>query len=124
DDLVTDQPNTTTFYDYLDTPAWHYNTDEMTKDKYRTWGDFRGYSRVQVRQGDATGQQTAVEYRYLRGMDGDRLNKTGGTKDVWVDDSWGGRTEDHEALNGFQLEEIHFNGVGGPEINSTVSTPW
>ncbi len=35
--------------DYLDTPAWHYNTDEITQDKFRTWGGWRGY-------GDDTGR--------------------------------------------------------------------
>jgi hypothetical protein len=51
DDAVTDQLNTTTFYDYLDAPAWHYQDDEITKDKFKTWGDWRGYSRVQVPPG-------------------------------------------------------------------------
>jgi YD repeat-containing protein len=125
DDLVTDQPNITTWYDYLDDPAWAYNTDELTKDKYRTWGDWRGYGRVQVRQGDATGQQTAIEYRYLRGLDGDKApSQPGGVRDVWVSDSWGGTVEDHEALQGFVLQTIVFNGPGGAEVSSTVNTPW
>ena len=72
DDVATDQLNETTFYDYLDSPAWHYLDDEITKDKYKTWGDWRGYGQVRVRHGDASGKQTAVEYRYLRGMDGDK----------------------------------------------------
>ncbi len=124
DDTATDQLNQTTFYDYLDAPAWHYNTDEITKDKYRTWGDWRGYGRVQVRQGDPSGTQTATEYRYLRGMDGDRASDTGGAKDVWVDDTWGGRIEDHEALQGVVRQEINFNGPGGAEVSSTVTDPW
>ncbi|MBV1854613.1 RHS repeat domain-containing protein [Catellatospora tritici] len=121
DDTVTDQDTDTTFYDY-DTPAWAYNTDELTKDKYRTWGDWRGYGKVTVRHGDPTGQQTAVESRYLRGMDGDKA--TSGVKDVWVNDSWGGTIEDHEALRGFLLQTITYNGPGGAEVSSTRNNPW
>ncbi|WP_203701596.1 RHS repeat-associated core domain-containing protein [Asanoa iriomotensis] len=122
DDTVTDQPTEVTSYDYLDTPAWAYNNDEMTKDKHRTWSSWRGHGRVQVRHGNPSGQQTAVEYRYLRGMDGDKA--TSGVKDVWVNDSWGGRIEDHEALAGFQLQEIVLNGPGGGEVSSTRDDPW
>jgi len=123
DDLVTDQPTQTTYYDYLDTPAWHYSRDEITKDKFRTWGEWRGYGRVRVRQGHPTGQQTAVEYRYLRGMHGDR-QPGGGTRTVSVTDSWGGTITDHEALAGFLLQEITYDGPGGEEISSTRNEPW
>ncbi|MDM4721035.1 RHS repeat-associated core domain-containing protein [Micromonospora sp. WMMA1363] len=121
DDTVTDQPSEVTLYDY-DTPAWAYNTDELTKDKYRTWGDWRGYGKVTVRHGDTTGQQTAVEHRYLRGLDGDKASS--GVKDVWVTDSWGGTIEDHEALRGFELQTITKNGPSGAEVASTRNDPW
>lgn len=121
DDTATDQPTEVTMYDY-DTPAWAYNTDELTKDKYRTWSDWRGYGKVTVRHGDASGQQTAVEYRYLRGLDGDKASS--GVRDVWVTDSWGGRIEDHEALKGFELQAITKNGPSGAEVSSTRNDPW
>jgi hypothetical protein len=57
-------------------------------------------------------------------MDGDRLNASGGTKDVWVSDTWGGSTEDHEALQGFELQSIRYNGPDGPEVDSTLKTRW
>lgn len=120
-DTVTDQPAEVTLYDY-DTPAWAYNTDELTKDKYRTWSDWRGYGKVTVRHGATDGQQTAVEYRYLRGLDGDKASS--GVKDVWVTDSWGGRIEDHEALKGFELQTITKNGPSGAEVSSTRNDPW
>lgn len=129
DDTVADQLNTTTFYDYLDNPAWHYTDDEITKDKYKTWGDWRGYGRVQVREGTSSGAQTAVEYRYLRGMDGDKLPDDGNpntvdARDVHVTGLWGGAIEDHEALRGFLLHEIVLNGAGGAEVSSTRNDPW
>ncbi|MFI7578246.1 RHS repeat-associated core domain-containing protein [Micromonospora sp. NPDC049497] len=121
DDTVTDQPTEVTQYDY-DTPAWAYNTDELTKDKHRTWSDWRGYGKVTVRHGDPAGQQTAVEHRYLRGLDGDKA--ASGVKDVWVTDSWGGSVEDHEALQGFELQTITKNGPTGAEVSSTRNDPW
>ncbi|MEQ4304519.1 RHS repeat-associated core domain-containing protein [Plantactinospora sp. B6F1] len=123
DDIVTDQPTQSIFYDYLDTPAWAYNTDELTKDKYRTWGDWRGYGRVQVRKGDPTsGVRTATEYRYLRGMHGDK--QPSGTRNVQVPDTWGGSITDHEALRGFLRQEITFDGAGGAEVSSKLFEPW
>ncbi|WP_245828191.1 RHS repeat-associated core domain-containing protein [Micromonospora avicenniae] len=120
DDTVTDQPTEVIEYDY-DTPAWAYNKDELTKDKYRTWSDWRGYGKVTVRHGDPAGQQTSVEYRYLRGLDGDKA--ASGVKDVQVTDSWGGTIEDHEALQGFELQTITYNGRGGAETSSTRNDP-
>ncbi|GAA0801727.1 hypothetical protein Sya03_06590 [Spirilliplanes yamanashiensis] len=122
-DTVTDQPTQTTFYDYLDDPAWHYQDDEITKDKHKTWGDWRGYGKVRVRQGTAEGRQTATEYRYLRGMNGDKGRE--GTVEVT---DWGGTVVDHEALNGFLRQEITFDGATatsvGRELFSTVHVPW
>ena len=120
-DTVTNQVPEVTTYAY-DTPAWAYNTDELTKDKYRTWSDWRGYGKVTVYHGDPAGQQTAVEHRYLRGLDGDKASS--GVKDVWVADSWGTSIEDHEALRGFELQTITYNGRGGAEVSSTRNDPW
>ncbi len=125
-DAATDQLADTTFYDYLDNPAWHYTTDELTKDAYRSWGEWRGYGRVQIRHGDptGTGTQTALEFRYLRGMDGDHApHSPGGVRDVWVADSWGGSIEDQEALAGFEREQITLAGAGGAEVSSTLNDP-
>lgn len=111
-----------TFYDYLDTPAWHYTDDELTPDKYKTWGGWRGYGRVRVRKGVPGSTQTATEYRYMRGMDGDK--QPSGVRDVWVPDTWGGSIEDHEAHNGFVRQQITLNGPGGAEVSSTLDDPW
>nr|WP_240742104.1 RHS repeat-associated core domain-containing protein [Micromonospora zingiberis] len=122
DDLVTDQPTETTFYDYLDEPAWAYTSNELLPDKHRTWSDWRGYGQVRLRHGNPTnGAQTAVEYRYLRGMHGDK--QPSGTRNVQVAGTWGGSITDHEALQGFLRQEITYNGVGGAEISSTVHEP-
>lgn len=128
-DLVGGGPAVLTSYSYLDTPAYHYDENELVQPKYRTWGDARGYGRVRVTRGDVTDTRTVTEYRYLRGMDGDCLTVSAGTcatrrTGVSVSDSLGRDVADHERAAGWQLEETTYNGVGGPEVSAKVDTPW
>ncbi|MEV1286366.1 RHS repeat-associated core domain-containing protein [Micromonospora sp. NPDC049679] len=110
-----------TNYDYLDTPAWHYDDSELVEEKKRTWGQFRGYGKVRVRKGLESGVQSATEYLYLRGMDGDK--QPSGTRDVWVTDSQGIRIEDHDAYSGMLREETTLLGNGGAWVSGTINTP-
>lgn len=111
-----------TYYDYLDAPAWHYDNIQLVKEEKRTWGQFRGYGQVKIRVGLDTGTQSTTEYRYLRGMDGDKQpNNT--TRDVNVQDSFGGIVEDHDAYAGMLLQETTFNGATGPWVSGTINTP-
>ncbi|MBO3747458.1 hypothetical protein J5X84_15380 [Streptosporangiaceae bacterium NEAU-GS5] len=117
-----------TNYDYLDTPAWHYDNSELVKEKKRTWGQWRGYGKVRVRTGLESGPQTAIEYRYFRGMDGDK--QTTGVRDVWVKDSLDGTgdphskaIEDHDALSGMERERITYDGLGGTWLTGTLTEP-
>ncbi|BCJ43475.1 hypothetical protein GCM10010168_42150 [Actinoplanes ianthinogenes] len=117
-----------TNYDYLDTPAWAYDKSPMVKPKKRTWGDYRGYGRVQVRVGIDSETQTRTEYRYFRGLDGDPQPAADGTlppkgtpRTVQVEDSLGGKIADHEALSGMLREQIDYNGSAW--ISGTLNTP-
>ncbi|MEU8606658.1 RHS repeat-associated core domain-containing protein [Actinoplanes sp. NPDC048791] len=117
-------------YKYLDTPAWAYDDSPLTKPKKRTWGDYRGYGRVEVRQGLEDGVQSATEYRYFRGMDGDQqpddkgdLPPTGTPRNVDVEDSLGNKIADHESFSGILRETIVKNGVGGTWVSGTLNTP-
>lgn len=111
-----------TYYDYLDSPAWHYDNIQLVKPKKRTWGQFRGYGRVKIRVGLDTGVQSSTEYRYLRGMDGDKQpNNT--TRDVRVSDSFGGSVEDHDAYAGLLLQETTLDGANGAWVSGTINTP-
>ncbi|MFD1322244.1 polymorphic toxin-type HINT domain-containing protein [Micromonospora sonneratiae] len=110
-----------TNYDYLDTPAWHYDDSELVEEKKRTWGQFRGYGKVRVRKGFEDGVQSATEYLYLRGMDGDK--QPSGTRTVTVTDSQGDAIEDHEAYNGMLREVTTLLGPGGDWITGTINTP-
>jgi RHS repeat-associated protein len=123
-DLLTNAPFKETTLTYPNEPAWHYDDNELTLPKYRTWGDWRGYAYVYVQTGPV-GFQTSKRYLYFRGMHGDRASTTGsGTKTVMVKDTTGAVYADFDRLNGFVREEITYNGAGGAEVTGTVNTPW
>ncbi|GAB1823445.1 RHS repeat-associated core domain-containing protein [Herbidospora sp. RD11066] len=118
-----------TNYDYLDTPAWRYDDSELVEEKKRTWGQFRGYGHVRVRTGLESGPQSSTEYRYFRGMDGDK-QPDDKVRDVWVKDSLDGtgdahskKIEDHDALSGQLREETAFEGLGGTWVSGKLMEP-
>ncbi|HCU50870.1 MAG TPA: hypothetical protein DGG94_13900, partial [Micromonosporaceae bacterium] len=111
-----------TYYDYLDTPAWHYDDSELVKEDKRTWGQYRGFGHVRVRKGFTTGVQLTNESWFLRGMDGDK-QPSGTPRDVWVSDAWGNSIEDHQAYSGTALEQRTVNGANGLWVSGTVNTP-
>ncbi|MFJ9710558.1 polymorphic toxin-type HINT domain-containing protein [Streptomyces sp. NPDC101234] len=123
-------PDQVTMYDYLDGAAWHYDdTDGMTKDKFKTWSDWRGYGHVRVRtggQGGAPAMRTQTDSHFLRGMDGDRKNTSGGTKDVSVtlDPGEGDPITDHASTAGFGYKTVTYSAPGGKVLAKTVNRPW
>ncbi|RZU76703.1 RHS repeat-associated protein [Micromonospora kangleipakensis] len=110
-----------TNYDYLDQPAWHYDNSELTEPKKRTWGEFRGYGKVRVRKGLESGVQSATEYLYYRGMDGDK--QPSGTRSVDITDSQNTTVADEDPYAGMLREETTLLGFGGSWIDSTITTP-
>jgi YD repeat-containing protein len=110
-----------TNYDYLDKPAWHYDDSELVDEKKRTWGQYRGYGKVRVRTGLESGTQSATEYLYLRGMDGDK--QPSGVRDVSVTDSQGVSIKDDPAFTGMLREQTTTLGPGGAWISGTINTP-
>ncbi|MEH1016976.1 polymorphic toxin-type HINT domain-containing protein [Micromonospora sp. CPCC 206060] len=115
-----------TYYTYGGTPAWHYADDDgLSKPKYKTWNQFRGFATVKTRVGDVPGAQTLTETRYLRGMHGDRLNPTGGTRSVTVPASIGSETVyDEDQFAGMVREKIVYNGTESKPVSKTVNVPW
>jgi RHS repeat-associated protein len=110
----------TTSYAYLGGAAWHYDSNELVKPKYRTYGQFRGYGKVQTRVGDATNdKQTLSEATYFRGM-----SKNNNTTVVQLTDSQGAKHEDLDDLSGRVLESTSYRGDGGPAESSTINTYW
>ncbi|MFI7280845.1 RHS repeat-associated core domain-containing protein [Micromonospora chersina] len=135
---TSDQTSTDviTKYEYLDGVAWHHTDDDgLTRDKFRTWADYRGYGRVRVRVG-TDGRESLSETRYYRGMDGDRLAPSGGARDInlraldlngdgdTADAADAPQVSDADALAGEVREETVYNGVDTDVISISVSEAW
>jgi YD repeat-containing protein len=119
-DLTGGAPDMVTGYDYsIGQPAWHYADDDgLTPEKYKTWSQWHGYSKVRV----ATAGGGRTDYWYFQGMDGDRASASGGTRSVSVTDGEGGSYPDHESLQGMTLRTVTYN--NGAAVRKSVTTPW
>ncbi|MFD7101401.1 RHS repeat-associated core domain-containing protein [Streptomyces celluloflavus] len=123
-------PDQVTDYDYLDGAAWHYNDDDgLTKEKHKTWSQWRGYGHVRVTaggQGGSSAMKSQEDTYFLRGMNGDRNDTSGGTKRVSVslDDGEGSAITDDAAMAGFTYKTVQFDKPGGKVVGKTVSRPW
>ncbi|GAA0801694.1 RHS repeat-associated core domain-containing protein [Spirilliplanes yamanashiensis] len=127
DDRTDDGVDKVTSYLYdKDGVAWHYDDNELTKAKKKTWSQNRGYRKVRTITGAAGSVQLETESTYLRGMDGDRKGDSteDGYKDVAETATDGTRVADDNRLQGFLLEQRTLRGVGGPEVSGLVNTPW
>ncbi|WSM88609.1 RHS repeat protein [Streptomyces sp. NBC_01696] len=101
-------------YTYLDGMGWAKSKDdEFTDAKHLTYGDRKGYGRVQVRTGTTPDQPTLKEYRYFRGIDG-----------AAVKDHEGVAVTDREAFAGMPREEASYNRDGGKLETTTSYEPW
>lgn len=104
--------------------AWHYDDDETTKAKYRTYGQWRGYQQVTTTTGNGAGDaKTKQVDSYYQGMDGDWLSSTS-TRNVSLTDSQGGTHTDSPELAGSLLESTSYLGNGGGVDHSTITSYW
>ncbi|MFI0146348.1 RHS repeat domain-containing protein [Streptomyces globisporus] len=121
-------PDQVTQYEYMDGAAWHFDdADGLTKDKNKTWSDWRGYSHVRVKTGGQGGaMKSQADSYFLRGMHGDRKDKTGGTKTVTValGTGEGNPITDHEASAGTEYKKVIYDAPGGKVLGKTVNRPW
>ncbi|WP_164842528.1 polymorphic toxin-type HINT domain-containing protein [Actinoplanes solisilvae] len=117
-------PTKNTYYTYVGDPAWHYADDDgLSKAKYRTWDQFRGYATVRTQVGDSS--KTLTETKFLRGMHGDRLAPSGGTRSVTVPASVGSETVyDEDQFAGMVREQTVYNGTTDKPVSRTVNVPW
>ncbi|MEV4110944.1 polymorphic toxin-type HINT domain-containing protein [Nonomuraea sp. NPDC049695] len=125
-DLTGGSPDMVTRYDYsIGHPAWHFDDDDgLTPEKYKTWSQWRGYDKVRVVNAATSGAPGQVDHWYFQGMDGDRLNTSGGKKDVKVSDDEGGTYPDHESLQGFEVRTVTYDKADGKVVSKTVASPW
>ncbi|WP_143591435.1 RHS repeat-associated core domain-containing protein [Thermoactinospora rubra] len=126
DDLATDTKDVVTWYDYVGGAAWAYTDDPLIGEQYRTWADWRGYEKVVVRKGDPANDgnkpQAKTQFLFFRGMYGDRLGPSGGTKTPEIVDSTNVRLKDDKPLAGFLREEIVYNGA--TDVTTELHDPW
>jgi YD repeat-containing protein len=113
-----------TDYSYGGGAAWHYDDNEVVKAKYRTYGQFRGYSTVTTYTGQLADNPQAEQVdTYYQGMDGDYLSPTT-TRSITLHDSQGGAHTDSDALAGSVLESRQYLGSGGPLETDTITSYW
>ncbi|WP_263984054.1 RHS repeat-associated core domain-containing protein [Streptomyces sp. HPF1205] len=112
-------PTLATSYAYLGGGAWHYDDNELVKAEYRTYGQWRGFGRVQTFTGQGADARTKTEDVYYRGM-----SKDNSTTAVTLTDSQGGTHEDIDQLAGDTLESTTYDYDGGPVTGSTVNSYW
>ncbi|MBP2363417.1 MULTISPECIES: RHS repeat-associated core domain-containing protein [Streptomyces] len=123
-------PDQVTSYNYLGGAAWHYDDDDgLTKEKFKTWSQWRGYGHVRVQtggQGGAAAMKTQQDTYFLRGMDGDRKDTSGGKKDVTVTlgTGEGDPITDHESAASFPYKTATYSAPGGKILSKSVSRPW
>ncbi|WP_455431521.1 hypothetical protein [Streptomyces celluloflavus] len=124
-------PDQVTRYTYLGDAAWHYDDDDgLTKEKFKTWSQWRGYGQVRVQTGGqgpaATAMKTQEDSYFLRGMDGDRKTTTGGSKSVNVSlgDGEGDTIAEHPSTAGFPYKTVSYSAPGGKVLAKTISRPW
>jgi RHS repeat-associated protein len=107
-----------TSYDYPGGPAWHYDTNELVKAKYRSYAQFRGYGDVITYLGDGVNDPKAKsETTYYRGM-----SKNNSSTVVNLADSLNGAHEDADELAGKELETIGY--LGALLDHSTITSYW
>ncbi|MFI1256501.1 RHS repeat domain-containing protein [Streptomyces netropsis] len=122
-------PDRVTRYYYLGDAAWHFDDDDgLTKEKLKTWSTWRGYGHVRVQTGGqgVGGMKSQEDSYFLRGMDGDRKAKSGGTKAVEVSlgSGEGDPITDHESAAGFAYKTENYSGPDGKVLSKAVNRPW
>ncbi|MFP3967579.1 polymorphic toxin-type HINT domain-containing protein [Actinomadura fulvescens] len=119
-----------TDYTYVGGAAWRYAEDDgLTKDKWRHWSQWRGYSKVRTVVGDGkNGEvQSRTETTYARGMDGNYQGKGVTPSNVTINDSKNllNTIDDIDTLAGVAIETRTFNGSfdTDAEVTASVSMP-
>ncbi|WP_149261394.1 polymorphic toxin type 17 domain-containing protein [Actinomadura sp. K4S16] len=115
-------------YDDSKGGAWHYDDDDgLTREKYKTWSQWRGYDKVSVLTGSdlADGMVAQTDHYFLRGMHGDRTSTTDPDqkRTVTVDNGDGGTVTDHDAFAGRELRTVQLDKPGGQILQWDQNLP-
>jgi len=120
-DLTGASPDQVTSYQY-GPPAWHYDENALTLPTRRSWNQWRGYGTVTETHGPNDSARSRTEFRYFRGMNGDRL--ASGTRSASLTDSDGGTWTDHNWLAGQLREQITYLGPTTTVVDKTLKDPY
>jgi RHS repeat-associated protein len=121
-EMTGGQPDQRVDYQYLDTPAWHYQ-DSILAGTKQSWNDFRGYASVRVTADPGgTTARHRTDYLLFRGMNGDKLTATT-AKSYSLTDSFNNSFTDHHFLAGFPLEARTI-ALDGSAVDSTLHRYW
>jgi YD repeat-containing protein len=135
-DTTGGSPTIHTSYTYADDTgaakaAWHHADDAVSPTKWRTWSQWRGYSRVTTTVGDAQGEPRSTTVSvYLQGMDGDKqsgsstrkASVTGTDLPAGLDKAQAPAITDSDPLAGFLREQITYD--GNTPVSGTWYEPW
>ncbi|WP_246002089.1 RHS repeat-associated core domain-containing protein [Allorhizocola rhizosphaerae] len=123
-DVTTRVETEETTVEYPDPPAWRFDEEDgMIPVAQKTWGQWRGYSKVITKEGRAGSVQSQTETRYFRGMHGDKTT-SGTPKNVQIVDSTGRALNDENHLSGMQREQITYTAAGGTMLQRSITDPW
>lgn len=140
-DETGDEPTMLTAYKYCNNPAcgspntgaaWHFDTDvDLVPEKDKSYGQWRGYQYVEAVTGASGDTQSETDYTFMRGMYGDPLpHNTNDITTITPSDTTGTTQaptaiNDINALNGFALEKISYNGLNSAaQVSDVVNWPW
>ncbi|WP_155884844.1 restriction endonuclease fold toxin [Actinomadura flavalba] len=115
-------------YDEGTGAAWHYDDDDgLTKEKHKTWSQWRGYKKVSVLKGSdpLNGMVEQTDTYYLRGMHGDRKSATDETqkREVTESDGNGGTVTDEDPYAGRVLRTVQLDQPGGQVLKWSHELP-
>ncbi|RSS45073.1 RHS repeat-associated core domain-containing protein [Streptomyces sp. WAC08241] len=101
-------------YEYAK-PGWHYNDDPFTKEKERTWSNWRGYQQVTTYTGEPGGVRGKSVRLFMQGMHGDRRkdgsSRTATVTPVPVPSATLAAADDHDQYAGQLRQEITYDGA-------------
>ncbi|MFF2821229.1 polymorphic toxin-type HINT domain-containing protein, partial [Kitasatospora cineracea] len=120
-------PDMVTRYSYLGDAAWHFDDEDgLTKEKLKTWSQWRGYAQTRVQTGGSTAMSTQTDHFFLRGMDGDRNNPSdkNSKRTITVNDGEGNVLTDDNAWAGYEYRSEQYDKPGGVVLAKTVNIPW
>jgi RHS repeat-associated protein len=108
----------------LNSGAWHYDDDTLTRSNQRTWNEWRGFAKVTTKTGTSPDPVTETVDTYFQGMNGD-YQSGGGTSSASLTSSLGNETvTDSDQFAGLDFEHIVYDGAGGSVVTDTVTVPW